>query len=101
MRLNDKKIFLDKSKLYEMLNLRRSGYALTTLAIMYDCDISSIRYQCDKFYVQPIDETYTLERIISQVLPKPEPVTYKVVNNERINLGKSYAEYLIPIEKRH
>lgn len=77
-----------------MLNLRRNGYALTTLSIMYNCDISSIRYQCDKYDIEPLDDVYTLERIISQVLPKQEEPQYKTVGGEKINLGKSYKEYL-------
>lgn len=108
MRKNDTKIFLDKQKLTQMLNMRRSGYALTSLAIIFGVDRTSIAYQCDKYLIKPLEETYTLERIIEDVLEqvyKPEPEKFKVIDGHRINLGKTYAEYLaeakvvIPIEK--
>lgn len=93
MRINDKKVFLDKEKLYQMINLRLNGIAVSSLALFFNVDRSSISYQCDKYLIEPNDEVYTLERIISKVLPKPD-LTFKVINGERINLGRSYKEYL-------
>lgn len=65
----NKKLFVDKSKLSQMLALRYSGYALTSLAILYNCDISSIRFWCDRFHVKP-KEVYTIERFLRQILPQ-------------------------------
>lgn len=93
MRKNDRKIFLNKPLLYEMLNLRLSGWALTSLAFYYGCDFTSIKYQCIKYQVEPIEDVYTIERMIRQIIPKSLPLSYKIVNGEKINLGKSYKEY--------
>lgn len=95
MRKNDKKIFLDKPTLYRMLNLRKTGLTVTTLAFMFNCDYSSIRAQCDKYGIVPHDEIYGIERIIAQIIPLYlQETRYKVVNGEKINLGRSYAEYM-------
>lgn len=110
MRKNDKKIFLDKPTLYRMLNLRKTGLTVTTLAIMFNCDYSSIRAQCDKYGIEPLEEVwperitggmvYGIERIIAEIIPHYQTQTnYKVVNGERINLGKSYAEYIAESKK--
>lgn len=97
MRKNDKKVFLDTEKLLRMIALRRAGYATTTLAIIFGVDRSSIEYHCQRFSLKPEVQVYSLERIISDVLttlnPQTEP-TFKIVNGEKINLGKSYAEYM-------
>jgi len=94
MRLHDKKLFADKEKLGFMLYLRYQGLALTTLAAFFGCDISSIRFQCDKFHVKPHGDVYTFERIINQILPNIKPASYKLINGEKINIGKSYEEYI-------
>lgn len=94
MRKNDKKIFLDKRKLTSLLNLRLNGFSLTSLAYLYSCDVMTILYRCRQHQVEPQDQVYDIQRIIKLVLPSPQPLTYKMVNGERINLGKSYKEYL-------
>ena len=95
MRTGDTKIFLHKPTLYRMLNLRKTGLTVTTLAWMFNCDYSSIRAQCDKYSIVPMDEVYGIERIIAQIIPQYQTdPQYKVVNGEKINLGHSYAEYL-------
>ncbi len=96
MKKGNKKIFLNKPRLYQMLNLRRNGLALTSLAVIYNCDRTSVAYHCKEYQIAPIDEeVYDLERIISQILPKAPQPTFKIVNGERINLGKTYKEYLV------
>lgn len=96
MKQGDKKLFLDRDKLTQMINLRRNGLTVTTLAIMFGCDYSSIRAQCDKYGIVPrVDVIYGIERIIAQIIPHYiQSKTFKVVNGEKINLGKSYAEYV-------
>lgn len=94
MRLNDTKIFQDKDKLLEMLNLRIDGCSISFLAAYYHCDKSSIRFQCDKYNVEPSDEkVYAVDRILVQTFPKVVGY-WKEVNGERVNVGKSYKEYL-------
>ena len=89
------KLFLDKQKLYQMLNLRRNGLTITTLAIMFDCDHTSIQAQCDKYGIHPIDEVYGIERIIAQVIPfYQSQLRFRLVCGEKINIGRSYKEYL-------
>lgn len=95
MKKGNKKIFVrDKDLLSQMLALRYYGYALTSLANMFGCDRTSISHHCKMFHIRPVEQVYTIERIVSQIIPKEQPTTYKIVNGERINLGKSYAEYL-------
>ena len=104
MQLGNKKIFRDKKLLTQMLNLRLNGLALSSLAWLFACDRDSITKQCQKYGIEPhhvysrvmLDEegeVIMVERIVSAVLPK-DNLTYKIVNGERINLGKSYAEYV-------
>lgn len=97
MRLNDKRQFEDKAKLVRMLSMRRSGYATSSLAIIFAVDRSSIEYQCNKYQIVPDQEVYALERIITSVLnfliPAPQVSQWKTVNGERINLGRDYRDY--------
>ena len=94
MRKNDKKLFLNKESLYTMINLRINGFAISSLALLFNCDPSSIRNQCDRYEIVPLDDIYTIERIIHKTFPKPSESRWKIVDGERINLGKSYKEYL-------
>lgn len=94
MRLYDHKIFQDREKLAEMLDLRLGGYSISALATLFKCDKSSIRYQCDKYNVEPpYKEVYAVERIASQVTSSAIG-NWKIINGERVNMGKSYKEYL-------
>lgn len=95
MRKNDKKIFLDKVKLTQLLNLRLNGFALTSLAYLFNCDVMSVWHQCKKYQIEPLEDVYTIERIIKAVIPKPQPLTYRVINGEKINIGKNYADYIL------
>lgn len=90
----NKKIFLDRDKLTQMLNLRINGFATTSLSVIFGVNRSSIENQCDKYWVKPLDEVITIERIVSNVLPPPKKSHWIVVDGERINQGKSYREYL-------
>ena len=104
MKQGNKKLFLNKIILTQMLNLRLNGLALSSLAWIYNCDRDSISKQCAKYGIEPDHiyhkfaapaphQVFLLERIVSQILPK-DGGNYKIVNGERINLGKSYKEYL-------
>lgn len=99
-------IFYRKNdKLLEMLSLRNSGWTFASLAELYKCDRASLRYQCRKYQVFPkkkrfifnSKEVFNPKRIYIQVISElfPQKVSnWVVVDGERINTGKSYADYL-------
>lgn len=80
--------------MFHLINFRLAGYGEDTLATMFGCDRTALIYQFKKYNIPKPKEVYVLERIISQLLPKPEPEKWKIVNGARINLGKSYRDYL-------
>lgn len=94
MEKGNKKIFLDKQKLYTMVNLRQVGLATTSLSVIYGVNRSSIENQCDKYDIHPVGETFTIERIVGEVLPQPKESSWMVIDGEKINQGKTYKEYL-------
>lgn len=97
----------DIEKLLEMLALRRAGYSFNFLADLYDCDRTTLRYQCRKYQIFPIKqiqipnskakEIFNPERIVHDIIititPK-QTSNWIIIDGERINAGKSYAEYL-------
>ena len=98
-------IFIDKSKLLEMLLLRKQGWTFVALADLYNCDRTSLRYQCRKYQIFPIkkefksnsNEVFNPKRISTHILVEifPKKVSnWTTVDGERVNLGKSYADYL-------
>lgn len=77
-----------------MLNLRIIGLSQASLGALFGVDKTSIRHHLTKYHLPKPEQVYSLERIISDCLPKPVAATYKVVNGERINLGRDYKDYL-------
>lgn len=96
----NKKIFLDKEKLYTMVNLRQAGFATTSLSIMFNVNRSSIENQCDKYLIKPLDQTFTIERILSDVLPMPKESVWMVIDGRKVNQGKNYQDYVNDRKKR-
>lgn len=97
MKPGDVKLFKDKEKLYAMVNLRRNGWALTSLSLLYGCQVPSIWDQCDKYGVIPLtDEVYTAERITTKVLVEllPDEPRWRVIDGQRVNRGRTYKDYL-------
>ncbi len=101
------RIFKDKEKLLEMLSMRRQGFTFSFLARMYKCDRTSLRYQCRKYQIFPEKTVYVRNnqsaeifnpnKIASRIILKIAPSfrsQWKVIDGERVNLGKSYKEYL-------
>lgn len=99
------RLFLNKKKLLELLTLRRSGWGITSLALYFNCDESSIRYQCDKYGVSPETKTerkdgrrrtVNVERVIAQTLTYfPQKMDrWVTVAGEKRAVGKTYKEYL-------
>lgn len=97
----------DPTILLEILELRRHGFSLDFLADLYDCDRTSLRYQCRKYQIFPhktvfvrndkSPEIFNPKRIISQIIMEISPKqnsSWILINGEKINTGKSYADYL-------
>lgn len=97
----------DPEKLLEILSLRKAGLSLDFIAELYNCDRTSLRYQCRKFQVFPVKtifirndkstEIFNPKRIAHQILMEIAPPVvsnWTMVEGERINTGKSYADYL-------
>lgn len=86
------RIFKDPSVLEEMLNLRRGGWPLKQLAIRYHCNPTAIRTACMKHGIP----------IHVDILKSPS-ITFKpviIISGERINVGKTYGEYLKEYKER-
>lgn len=102
----EKQIFHDKNKLYLLLNFRIQGYSLGSLSEIFHCDKNTIKKQCLKYSIYPIgyDSTklsqskknaFSTSHIVSLALSKPrEKRLWAVIDGEKINLGRSYKEYL-------
>lgn len=98
-------VFKDRNKLLEMLSLRRQGWTFVSLSELYNCDRTSLRYQCRKYQIFPdktkfiknSNEVFSPDKILTSVIitlyPR-EKKNWTIIDGERVNLGKSYAEYL-------
>ena len=96
MRQGDTKLFSDRDRLCQLVNLRLNGYASTSLAIIFNCHRSSVESQLQRYGILPLDTIYTIERIAANVLyhlVPPEP-KWEEVDGARFSKGKSYADYL-------
>lgn len=94
------------TELLRMLEMRRGGMTYTAIATYYGNDHTTIVYHCKKHNVYP---NCPVVRISTKKLPpvmiqKSEP-KYALLIEEKINVGKSYKEYLnenrIKMLKRH
>ena len=76
-----------------MLTLRDSGWSVVALAVRFNCDHSSIIYQCNKHKVR-IGGKVTMGA--KQYLKKLrlEKEKYSAITSENINQGHDYAHYL-------
>ena len=112
MRSSYHRIFNDKEKLYQAINLRASGWSFSDLAQMFKCDRDSIRQQCLKYGIQPSevfnlgktigsvlnsqDNPTKVQRIVSNILKQTQPAAIQWEELDGINYsrGKFYQEYL-------
>lgn len=107
MKKNPTFISRDFETLLEIMELRRMGFSLDFLADLYNCDRTSLRYQCRKYQIFPIKtvfirndkskEIYNPKRIAQEIIIKVKPEDeqqWTIIGGERVNLGKSYADYL-------
>lgn len=83
-----------------MLNLRLQGFSMDSLSLVFGCDKKAIRYQLKKYgtipwepVVNPFDANKKLmeDKLKGKI---EEDSRWKIVDGEKINRGKSYAEYL-------
>lgn len=95
----------DPQILFEILNLRLAGWTFVAISELYNCDRTSLRYQCRKYQIFPLkkiyiknsNEVFDPKRISSFILSQiyPQPVSHwTIIEGEKINVGKSYAEYV-------
>lgn len=77
------KVFNDKRRLNTMFEMRRQGFSLLSLALIFGVDHSSIHHLCKKYNVSksPQELEFSLKHIIS-------------LNKVFVRVPKSYAEYL-------
>lgn len=108
MRKTRTSISKDKDTLLEILTLRRAGWTFVSLSELYNCDRTSLRYQCRKYkifptkkiYIKNSNEVFDPKRIAVHVLHQLYPIvlsSWTVVDGEKINTGKTYAEYLLSV----
>lgn len=82
------------SELERMLALRKMGFSYTVLADTFHVPKETIRYLCRRFGLGERNVTTTVKRLAPTPRPKP---TY---TEEKINPGKTYAEYLAEDRER-
>jgi hypothetical protein len=87
------KLFLRKEKLYLLVNLRRTGHTYKSIALFFNCDYSSVKFQCRKYHIEPLDEVYGVQAILESI-PLPRQHEVREIDGERINVGRSYKDYL-------
>lgn len=81
-------VFKDANKLYEMAMLRRAGWAISNLSELFNCDRTSLRFQCRKYVIIPIpDVQFEMKRVVRNTLASmPEFLVQ--------NRPKMYRDYL-------
>lgn len=96
------KVFRNYDLLTEMLSLRAEGSSFMALGDKYGVDHSSIVYQCQKHSVvvamtNPIivQRTMQKEKVVA-IKPQPliDGVWQVTESGEKVNVGRSYQEYL-------
>jgi hypothetical protein len=106
-------LFQEPTKLFEMLDLRRAGFSFNFLADLYGCDRTSLRYQCRKYQVFPFKTVFIrndksseifnpnrmVKKIITEINPR-ETSQWIIIGGEKVNAGKSYADYLSPYKNK-
>jgi hypothetical protein len=103
MKQGNHKIFLDRQKLYSLVNYRINGYSIYTLSELFQCDTSSVRYQLDKYGIRPLSQVFTIERVLAPIIYQSVPNEWNVIEGIRVNPGHDYKDYLkranIPIQR--
>lgn len=93
-------IFNDKKKLVLLLNLRSQGLSYEALRLIFSCDKKAVRYQCNAYGVEPIEETHNIGNPVIYIAKELEKWRY--IDGEMINMGRKYKDYFrSPIKDKH
>lgn len=97
----DSNAFAEPRTLEEMTSLRQLGWSYGKLGLKYDRDRTTIIYWCKKMNIVP----KVKEKVIAYGITKKDiTVVNQVISPklevEKVNEGKSYAEYLMEEKKR-
>lgn len=87
------------SKLYEMLALRSQGWSYTALAEKFECPKLTIRFLTRKYGLNTITVQFTRTDYLRTAILPPKEVTVSEMG-ERINEGKTYAQYIKEEQER-
>lgn len=97
-------VFKHRGQLDLMLSLRVQGYSMRFLAALFGCDRKAIRYQCVRFGVYPLTNDVFYKVIVADSFDLnptlQEESKWNYVDGEKVNRGKSYADYLKDLELR-
>lgn len=92
--------FKDRNSLNKLVNLRIFGFSRNSLAILFNVDKTALTYHFKKYGIamdnvrrNKQSEVYDVPRIVSHIVLIP-PSVWVEIDGERINQGRSYAEYL-------
>lgn len=86
------RVFKEKDTLRDMLFLRYYGLSITDLADEFRCNPTTITYQCAKYGIYRDNRSLPSSRT--------RPKTYLDFDNQPINIGKNYKEYIREQEER-
>lgn len=95
--------FADRNNLNIMLNLRLNGYSIRTLSLLFHCDKDSIEHHTIRYGIEPMTDTiFSLTSLLrSLLLITPQELNrWHYIRGEKINRGKTYAEYLADAKNR-
>lgn len=95
--------FSNRNSLNIMLNLRLNGYSVRTLSLLFHCEKKAIRYQLQKYAIEPQEESiYGIEKVLNPilVLKVPEMNRWAYINGEKVSRGKNYTDYIKDLKKR-
>ncbi len=95
-----KKVFNDKNKFWEMLELRSQGYSLPVLAGRYGVDHTTILWHCKKHGVEPGVPIERKKRELKVTIISPRTFNSQPLKENGINPGKMYKDYLAEEKRR-
>lgn len=97
---------LSRSSINLILNLRLIGWSYNSLASFFGISRQAARYQCHKYgieyegYGMRIPNLSTAKMRIPNLSTAKKIDKWRYIDGEKINTGKSYADYLKESKKR-
>ena len=88
---------LSRGAINLILNLRLIGWSYNSLASFFGVSRQAARYQCHKYGIEY--EGYGMR--IPNLSTAQKIDKWRHIDGEKINVGKSYAEYLKEAKKKH